>query len=301
MRLIEPKDAVVQADSLRNPGMSSERWLVPANRAASRWSMSDRTPYWIALAFLLIHALLAVLVDASDAQVFVRADRAAARMETMLAFLTSASTGQMQQFLASHGLLGDYAAHAFLYFLGGRWTVVAFQVVLVVISGLCVYRLATLLSLRHRAASLVMAVYLCMPHSLVFAHQLATEALHVPLFVISTWLFAEALVRRRPTWLVWSALLLGVATLIRPITLLWPCVVALVLALAYRPAKGALYASMAFLPIVLWMSFLLVHTGEFGLGQSDHSMERNLYERAARIAATLPPEDRDAARAAFLP
>lgn len=291
----------MQADSLRDLGMSSERWQAPATRAASRSSMSEQTPYWVALAFLLIHVLLALLIDASDAQVFVRADRAEARMETVLAFLASASAGQMQEFLANHGILGDYAPHALLYFLGGRWAVVGFQVVLAVISGLCVYRLAVLLALSRFAATVTMAVYLCMPHSLVFAHQLATEALHVPLFVISTWLLAEALVRRKPAWLISSALLLGLATLVRPITLLWPCAAALVIAFAHRPSRGVLYASMAYLPIVLWMAFVLIRTGEFGLGKSDHSMERNLYERVARIIATLPPEERDNARADYLP
>jgi hypothetical protein len=272
----------------------------PATRAPTSRAI-DWTPYSLALLFLGIHILLALLVDTSDVGVFLRADRAAARMETVLGLLASVSAEQMAAYLASHGILGDYAVHAWIYSIGGRWAVVGVQILLAVLSGLCVYWLAQVLGLSRRASATTMAVYLCMPHSLVFPHQLATEALHMPLLVISTWLLAKGLVQRRPAWLICSALLLGAATLVRPITLLWPFVAALAVAMTCRPMQAAIYGFVAYLPILSWMGFIMLQTGEPGLGKSDHSMERNLYERVMRITATLPPTERDAARSAHLP
>lgn len=123
----------------------------------------------------------------------------------------------------------------------------------------------------------------------------------MPLLVISTWLLATGCMERKPSWLIASAFCLGLATLIRPITLLWPFVAALAILICYRPREAALYWVCALLPVVLWMSFIGAQTGEFGLGKSAHSMERNLYERVLRITATLPPGERDQARAAYLP
>lgn len=259
-----------------------------------------RLPLYVAGAFLLLHALLAVLVDATDPDAFLRADRALARMRVVQELLASPSFGDVRHFLASHGVVGDYAMHALLFGGGGRFAVVLVQVVLCVFSGVCVYRLGRFLDLTPRMSALAMAVYLALPHALVFPHQLATEALHMPLFAISTWLLACGIRERRWRSLAVSALCLGLATLIRPITLLWPLVAALVVALAVRPRAALIYAVLAVLPIIAWMSFIGIQTGEFGLGKSDHSMERNLYERVARIVDTLPSERRLEARAAYL-
>jgi hypothetical protein len=145
-----------------------------------------------------------------------------------------------------------------------------------------------------------MAVFLLLPHSIVFPHQLSSEAIHVPLLVISTWLTVLALRRDSFRILVVAALLLGITTLVRPVTLAWPAAVGLILALVGRPSKGLYFAALAFLPIVLWMSFVWNTTGVFGLGESSASMDRNLYLRVRYISLTLPDDDRKQVEATYL-
>jgi hypothetical protein len=272
----------------------------PHHARAAIASDPGRLPLIVAAAFLCLHVLLLLFVDASSSDVFLRADRAHVRLRTLQELLATTSAGEARQYLANHGILGDYAAHALLYALGGRFTVIAVQIALALFSGLCVYRIGRVLELSPRMCALAMALYLAMPHTLVFPHQLASEALHVPLFVISTWLIAKALRERSSRALIASAVLLGIATLIRPITLLWPIVAGIVLMIGLRPRHGLMFVGVALLPVLAWMSFVGVHTGEFGLGKSNHSMGRNLYERVGRIAATLPAEQQRQARAQYL-
>lgn len=266
----------------------------------SRTTHAPQGPFLIAAAFAVLHLVLALVVDRADADLFIRADRAGERLNTVLEFLAASSWIDAKAFLATHGIIGDYAVHAALYGVGGRIGVVIVQVALTLASGLCVYRIGTLLGLTARTSAIAMGVYLCLPHTIVFPHQLATEALHIPLVVISTWLLIETLYRPRLAPLLVSALCLGLATLIRPIMLLWPFVTALALVLTTRPRAAMAYVGAALLPVLAWMTFIGVQTGEFGLGKSGHSMERNLYDRVGRITDTLPPAARVEARAAYL-
>lgn len=254
----------------------------------------------IAVAFLVLHAFLAVAVDARNPDVFLRADRALERMETIQSLLEVRSSGEFVEFLSTHGIVGDYAVHALLYLIGSQIAVVSAQIALTVLSGIAVYGLGGLLGLSSRWCAVAMTVYLLLPHNLVFPHQLATEALHVPLLVLSSWLLADGVRRDRPRRLIASALCLGFATLIRPITLLWPIVAGATVATTRRPADGALHGALALMPVLVWMTFMATQTGTFGLGRSGHSMEANLYMRVMRITATLPPAQRDAARAIHL-
>ena len=245
-------------------------------------------PVLVLAAFALLHLILAATVDASDPDLFLRADRAHERLRVMDGLLEVASMGELRDYLATHGIVGDYAAHAALYLLGGRPAIVWVQIALALLSGFAVYRLGIVLGLNRNMATLAMGVYLSLPHTLVFPHQLVTEALQAPLFVVSNWLLAEGVQRSRPRLLGWSAVCLGLATLIRPITLLWPVVAAGAVAIARRPRAGVFYACLAAAPVIGWMSFVGLQTGQFGLGESGHSMGRNLYERVVRISATMP-------------
>lgn len=261
--------------------------------------LAGRAPALIALAFLALHALLTATVDAADPEVFLRADRAHERLRVLQGLLEVGSMRQFIDYLASHGIVGDYAVHAALFFAGGRYGIIFVQVALAILSGLAVYRIAILLGLRREMAALAMTLYLALPHTLIFPHQLVTEALHVPLFVIANWMLAEGM-HTRASMLGWSAVCLGVATLIRPITLLWPIAAGIAVAISRRSRDGVMYGCIALAPIMLWMLFVGSQTGRIGLGESDHSMERNLYERVARITATMPIDERDIARAAYL-
>jgi hypothetical protein len=241
----------------------------------------------IVLAFVAVHVLMAVL-DSYRPEVFLRADRAALRMKEIHALLGADSWADASDYLGTHGVLGDYAAHAILYAIGGRPAVIVSQVILLFASGLGVVRLAGLLGMPPKSQAISLALYLALPHSLVFPHQLSTEALHIPLLVTSTWLICES-IRNDNIWLVLSsALLLALATLIRPITLLWPATIFVIAMLLGRVRIGAIFFAVAYAPVVLWMAFVWQHTGTFGLGESNHSLGRNLYLRVTAIAATMP-------------
>ncbi|MFO7305921.1 MAG: glycosyltransferase family 39 protein [Gammaproteobacteria bacterium] len=263
-------------------------------------SLRTHQPFLIAIAFALAHGILAATVDGKDPELFLRADRAGERLNAIVGLLGTQSWLQLERYLASHGIIGDYAPHAVLYAVAGRLGVVIVQVALAILSGLCVHRLARVLGLSQRAAAVAMMLYLALPHTLVLPHQLATEALHVPLVVISTWSLAEVLLKPRASLLLLSALCLGAAILIRPIMLLWPLVTTALLGLILRPRIAGVYAAIALLPTLTWTSFIWSQTGEFGLGKSGHSMERNLYSRVDRIAATLPSSTRSYVQATYL-
>jgi hypothetical protein len=241
----------------------------------------------LVLAFVAAHVVLATL-DVKRPTVFLRADRAEVRLSQMQGLLATRTWQEACDYLGTHGIVGDYAVHALLYALGGRTTVIVFQILLLLASGVAVAGLAKLLGLPPRLQAVSVALYFALPHSLVFPHQLATEALQVPLLVISTWLLCIA-IRDDKFWLLLSSsLLLALATLIRPITLLWPVTIFLIAAVTRIKNIGVVFLAVAYAPVLLWMLFVWETTGVFGLGESSHSLAHNLYLRVAEVAATMP-------------
>jgi hypothetical protein len=241
-----------------------------------------------------------LLFDLANPDAFLQADRASTRIERVLALSSAHSWQEISDYVASHGLLGDYAVHALLFSMGGRVGTILAQVALLLLSAVAVFRLCETLGMSRRVCVGGAAFYLLLPHSVVFPHQLITEAIHVPLLVMSTWLTVLAHQRGSLGMLLSAAILLACATLIRPVTLLWPVVVGVALALRWAPAKGLWFATVAFAPIVLWMTFVWRMTGEFGLGESNASMGRNLYYRVQFISLTLPDEARADVEATYL-
>ena len=107
----------------------------------------------IVLAFVAVHVLMAVL-DSYRPEVFLRADRAALRMKEIHALLGADSWADASDYLGTHGVLGDYAAHAILYAIGGRPAVIVSQVILLFASGLGVVRLAGLLGMHPKSQAI---------------------------------------------------------------------------------------------------------------------------------------------------
>jgi hypothetical protein len=125
--------------------------------------------------------------------------------------------------------------------------------------------------------------YGLLPHTLVLPHQLATEAIFVPLVVGGfAWLARAGSMRR----MVAAGTLIGAASLVRPVIVLWPLVCA-VFTPAPRPVR-AVYLTAALAPLLAWMAILAVLTGQFSVGVSGHDLGHNLYGRAERIAQGLP-------------
>jgi hypothetical protein len=255
--------------------------------------------YWLLISFATLHGLLLAL-DARYPSMFFRGDRASIRMAEIEGLLRLSDWRAIVAYLGTHGNIGDYAPQALLYLAGGKFTVVVSQICLMLLSGICVFRLARLCELSARASCLSTALYLGAPHSLALPHQLCTEGLFVPLVVISAWATVEAVRCRNRIALSCSGLLLGISALIRPVALLWPVPVVFGLR-RYSPRAGpAFFAAAAYVPILVWMVFVWHETGTPGMGESGHSLAVNLYGRVEAIAATLPPDETRAITTRYL-
>jgi hypothetical protein len=231
--------------------------------------------------FGILHGLL-LLFDLAHPQRFLYADRAQERFEAMGAFALAWRDGQGIQFLSTHGIPGDWLPHAVLYLAGGQFLIIAVQVALVLAAIAGVQVIARRMGLGEGPAAAAALVYGLLPHTLVFPHQLASEALFGPLVVFG---FAGALGAR-------TGLAMGLATLVRPVTLLWP----FIHALFSRAGNRAAYLLAAILPLLAWMTFMWATTGEFSQGKSSHDLGHNLYQRIHRMSANLPEAERPAPR-----
>ncbi len=207
-----------------------------------------------------LHAAMFVY-DLRHPERFLNGDRARERIEVIQGF---AQSGDLTAYLASHGIVGDWLPQALLYLAGGQYLVIAVQLILAVLSVLWVRQIARRIGLDERAAAGAAWLYALLPHSLVFPHELATEAIFIPLVILSFRLGANA----------GGGLALGLATLVRPFTALWPFVV-------FRRN----FIALALAPLLLWMSFMFLATGELSMGRSGHDLGNNLYFRMERMGA----------------
>ena len=255
---------------------------------------------WAVLGAAAIAHVALLFYDFSDPDAFLRADRATLRFYKVESVLDTSSLADFIHYISTHGLFGDYIIHAALFAVGGKLATICVQVALVLLSAAATFRLCEALSLSRRACTVGMALFLLLPHSVAFPHLLSSEAVHLPLLTISTWLTVSAWQRGSVKVLVVAGVLLALATLVRPVTLLWPVVVGIALAVLWRPSKGLWFVAAAFLPILLWMTFLWRTTGDFGLGESNASLGRNLYQRVRFISLTLPEDARAQVEASYL-
>lgn len=237
------------------------------------------------LAFFGVVHLALLAHDAAHLERFVRADRAEQRMGVIESFVAVLRDGgSIRDFVAGHGVPGDWLPQALLYSAGGPLFVIALQVALALLSIVWVHEIATRV-LPGRAALAAAFLYAILPHSLALPHQLTAEAIFVPLIILSFRLAFGAA----------PGLALGAASLIRPVILLWP----IVCAWRTRAGRGrsAAYLAAALAPVLAWALFMLAATGEFTLGRAGHDLGHNLYQRMHRMAAALPEAERPARRA----
>ena len=252
-----------------------------------------------AVTVLVLAAMLhgAMLVfDLSHPDRFLAADRANTRLAAMEGFQRSIEQGTALSYLVSNGIPGDYVPQAWLFALGGPTSVILGQIALFLISLYCVIQLATEMLGSQRWGAVAGVIFVLHPHSLVFTHQLSPEALFTPLVVMSFYFYARYFFGRPDSawWLLAGSVLLGLATLVRPVTLLWPLMLAagtLVIMRRLQPALLIVTASL--MPVVVWAMVVHSQTGEVSLGESSHDLSSNLYRRAEHIAETLPPGEKD--------
>lgn len=260
-----PQDAAMTTISA---GVPAERLAVPAS--------------WRLLAPLAaLHAAMFVY-DLLHPERFLNADRARERIEVLRGFSQALHSGDVTAYLASHGIVGDWLPQALLYLVGGQYFVIAAQIVLALFSVLWVLQLGRHLGLDERSARAAAFLSALLPHALVYPHQLASEAIFVPLVILGFRLASGP----------GSGLALGLATLVRPITALWPLIH------VFARRDRAAFLGLAFAPLLLWMSFIFVATGELSMGRSGHDLGNNLYYRLQRMGADVPAAERPPQRPA---
>lgn len=251
-------------------------------------SVNQEIPWKVLVVFLMLH-LLMLIYDVTHPEIFLYADRASYRWNaTQHVALALSKGGSVDaEFLSSNGLGGDYLFHGLIFFLIGKNGLIIFQILLTLFSGYAVYGMARFWGFATGVAATASGIYLALPHTLIFPHQLTSEAIHCPLLVISLWLITRFWDQQKELTLAGSAIALGLATFARPITLLWALVPAAVLFLRKRIANAILYLLLAFLPILVWMFFMLANTGHFTMGESIRDMGHNLYQRISRISGSM--------------
>lgn len=235
----------------------------------------------------LLHAIM-LGYDLAHPDRFLNADRAGERIEVIRGFAQAWHSGDVASYIAARGIPGDWLPQALLYIAGGQAFVIAAQIALALASVLWVREIALRATLGERAATACAALYACLPHTLIFPHQLVAEAIFDPLIVLSFLLCS--------TRASWAGFALGAATLARPVTALWPFVHAGLERMTARSRTAYLVAAL--LPLCLWMSFMWLSTGEFSMGRSGHDLGHNLYSRVHRMSASLPQAERPEVRAA---
>jgi 4-amino-4-deoxy-L-arabinose transferase-like glycosyltransferase len=265
--------------------------------------MGCRTNYlWVLIAiFVSVHGLL-LLHDWRNPEAFFKGDRANGRMEKIQYLLgledrpdafghitvPATAVGSAADRLIVLGDAGDYVLDAVLFAFGGAAAIVGFQLVLALIATILVYRLALLLGQPRRYAFVAATVYVLLPGSLMQPHTLVTEAIFNPLVVIALYLIVRGVEDEfRRGAFVLALALLAVAIFVRLQLVLYPIVLAVILGYHWRD-KGLSRTVPIFLVCFLfplgWMLFVYGQTGQFSMGASDHSLGRNLYETAARMA-----------------
>jgi hypothetical protein len=221
--------------------------------------------------------------DVAHPERFMRADRAGERLQAITGLADAVQSGHAIAYLSAHGIVGDWLPQAVVYLAGGQYLLIAVQVILALASVVWVREIGLRLGLEDAKADGAALLYALLPHTLVFTHELASEAVFVPLVVLG---FRCSLPQRGAA----GGLALGLATLVRPVTALWPLLAASIQRAPYR--SRALFVAAAAAPLAAWMTFVLLATGEFSMGRSSHDLGNNLYYRMQRMGATLPEAER---------
>lgn len=254
----------------------------------NREILSNRNSISMLLLSVLTLHIFMIMYEYFHPDVFFNSDRALARWNVIQRYLEFFENGKISEFIPHHGVIGDYAIHATLYMVGGKYIVIIFQIFLSLLSGLSVYKICRMLNFSDFLSKIACLIYLILPHSLLFPHQLSTEALHTPILVISLWMMAKYISDNDKRYLLLGALFSGAISLIRPVTMLWPVIAGIVVMKAKKMRLGFLYLFLAFFPVLIWMGYIYGQTGKFNLGESPHDMSNNLYRRVMRISKSMP-------------
>ena len=246
---------------------------------------------------LLIHAFM-LIFDWLHPDVFLLGDRSIIRLYTLEGLINVMDKPDiLANYISGHGIVGDYFFQGIIYKVIGQYGLIVFQLLLNFAAIYALFRLTFFLTRSNLVAFVSAILFIHLPHFLVFPHMLVSEAFFNPLLILSFWTLSLYVMKpERLRIIVLSGMLLGIATLIRPITALWPFIVIGALLITNRfSAKHlipcSIYTFAAVAPLILWMCFIFSQTGHFSMGESNHDAKHNLFNRVDRINRSLPASE----------
>ncbi len=261
-------------------------------KIVSEKSLNFKIISLLALYTAIGHTLL-FIYDINHPEVFLNADRARQRLVTIKAILANEGNENLFYLFSQAGIVGDYLLHAIVYSALGQYGVIIFQILLLLVSIIFLFHFLFIIAKSRFIAIVAVVLYVHLPHTIVFPHQLTAEALFDPLIIFSFYYLAKyILVEQRRLLLMSSAFFISFASLIRPVTILWPIVVLALMILTFQSTRRishwASYLAIAVMPFILWMFFIFSQTGIFSMGRSNHDVSHNLYDRVNRIITSFP-------------
>ena len=247
---------------------------------------------------IILHTLLFIFNIFFHPETFINADRARERLVAATDLLSLPLQYEaISEFLSNHGILGDYVFQAIIMGIVGQYGLIIFQIVLAILSYVCLYTIAKLIFQSERLAFVIALIYMMLPHSLVFPHQLISEAIFDPLLVFSFYFLTKYLLDRVALhYLITSAGFMGISALIRPVSILFPFVLFAILLFHFRMShlkKHTSYLVISILPICIWMLFIFTNTGVLDLGKSEHDHGTNIYEKISILSKRLPDKEQE--------
>lgn len=244
----------------------------------------------ICLAFLCIHGGL-FLFDLGHPDAILRGDRAETRLKMVLG-LMSAEPADLPDliFHSSLGAPGDFLQHALLYWIGGPYLVIAFQIALQLLILVMTYFAAMRLTGNAAVAAAAGLFLLVMPGTLMNPHLFTSETWFAAFMTAGVLLIYRSLdpinQAIAPGYYYAGFVSLALACFVRSQGLLVSAATVICLCAWLKRDYGKIIAggllSYLIFPVA-WMTLRFIVVGEFGIGESDASLVNNLALREDRI------------------
>jgi len=157
---------------------------------------------------------------------------------------------------------------AILYLISSKsvWFVLIIQIIINTLSAVLVFKIA-LLSFSRRIALLSSFIFAVDVHQALYSIAILNDVLFEFLFLVSVYYLYKAIKICRLDLIIISALFLGIATLVRPISFLFPFIVVffIIIINSLRTTKKLLYSiSFIFIFIVTISPWLIRNYKQFG-------------------------------------
>lgn len=241
----------------------------------------------VILLSVAIHAAL-LIYDLSHFEALLTADRAEGRLHAIRMLDQRLAHGEsFGRILIDLGHAGDFVFHYLPYAIAGIPGILVMQIMLQLVAVYLLFRLTVTLLGSQRMATVAAVAYILLPGTLHHTHTIASEAIFNPLIIGAVYLLVRFLRSGGGLApLAGAGVLTSVASLIRPLNLLLPVLVAIALFCARgRRAlvPGTVYLVIASALPLGWMAFQYTQSGEL-TAMGSHGLGRNMYGRIDRMS-----------------